>query len=87
MAWIEPLQLRIWIVNVFSGNLEIFGALALMIIAGLGAYFRMPTIALFFMMGLFFAMFSQYMGGSNLFILFGILGALIAGYVFSRIVR
>ena len=85
MAYIEPLQLETWIVNVFSGNFEVFTGIALIVIAGMGAYFRMPTLALFFMMGLFFAMFSQYMGGANLFVLFGIIGALVAGYVFSRV--
>ena len=86
MSWIEPLSLEVWFVNVFSGTSEIFGAIAIIIIAGLAAYFKMNGVALAFMLGLFVFMFSPWIGDTFL-ILFSIIGGILIYYWISKIVQ
>lgn len=84
MSWIPPLEMRTWIINVFSGNSDIFGAVAIFCIISMASYFRMNTLSMFLMLGIFVMMFSGYIGVSFL-ILFAIIGGLLAGYVLSRL--
>lgn len=84
--WIQPLELEKIIINVFSGNPDVFGGIALMVIATLGAYFRMNGLILFMMLGIFFLMFSQYIG-VNFLIIFGIIGGLTIGYSLRKIMQ
>ena len=86
MTWIEPLELETWIVNVFAGTPTIFGVITIIVITGLAGFFRMNTIGLFFMLGLFLIMFS---GVISLTLLtpFIMIGGLLAGYWLSRFVR
>jgi ABC-type multidrug transport system permease subunit len=84
MSWIEPLELETWIISVFSGDPEIFTAIALLVISSMAGYFRMNTISLFFMIGVFLLMFSGYISASFL-ILISIIGGLVIGYFISRI--
>lgn len=86
MAWIEPLELQTWIINVFSGNPDIFGAIGIFAISLMAGYFKMNAITMFFMIGIFVLMFSGYIGTSFLTI-FAILGGLIIGYALSQIIR
>jgi len=86
MAWIEPLELKTWIVQVFAGSPTIFGTVAIIIICGMAGFFRMNTISLFFMMGLFLIMFSGILTITML-TPFIIIGAFIAGYWISRFFR
>ena len=82
--WIEPLNLEMWIVNVFAGSGTYFGIIALFVITGMAGYFRMNGISLFLMLGVFVLMFSGFIG-LNFVNLFTIFGGLIIGYTLSRI--
>jgi len=84
MSWIEPLALKTWIISVFSGDPEIFTAVALLVIASMAGYFRMNTVTTFFMVGIFLLMFSGFIAPS-LLILISILGGLALGYFVSRL--
>lgn len=86
MAWIEPLELETWFIRVFSGSPEIFSIVALILIAGMSAYFRMNGIAMFFMLGLFVFLFSAWIGNTFL-ILIAIIGGLLIGYWISKLVK
>ena len=80
--WIEPLNLELFFVNVFAGSPEIFAAIALMMIAGMGAFFRMNNAVLFLMLGLFFLMFSLSIGFAFV-TLIGIFGGLVIGWLLA----
>jgi len=86
MTWIQPLELQTWIINIFAGNPDIFGAIAIMVIVGLAAFFRMTTLTMFFMLAVFILMFSGFIG-MNFLIIFAMIGGLLVGYWISRIVR
>lgn len=58
MTFTQPLELETWIVSVFSGTPEIFTAIAIMVIVGMAGYFRMQGIGMFFMLGIFFLLFT-----------------------------
>ena len=83
--WIEPLDLQTWFVQVFSGSMQIFTAIALMIIVGMAGYFRMNIITMFFMIGMFTVLFSQYIG-SAFYTLIALVSSLLIGFWISRIV-
>ena len=85
MAWIEPLELETWFINVFSGSLEIFTGIALIALVGLAAYFRMTGVILIYLLGIFFLMFSGYLDASIYFLLISI-GAILAGFWIKKIV-
>ena len=86
MAWIEPLELKTILVQVFAGNPTIFGAIALLVIAGVAAFFRMNGVALSFMIALFFFMFAETLG--NTFVsVFAIIGGLLVGFWISQLVK
>ena len=84
--WIEPLALEQWIIQIFSGNLKVFTAIAILFITGLAAYFRMTGLILMFMIVLFFTLFSGYVDQSVYFLLISI-GGLLIGYWISKIVK
>ena len=83
--WLEPLKLEIIFMNIFAGTPDYFIALALIIISGMAGFFRMTTLSLFFMLGLF--LFMIYGGGSMHYMLafFAIIAGLVIGYVISRL--
>lgn len=83
MAWVEPLSLETWVLNIFSGSTSIFTAVAILFISGLAGYFRMTMATMFFMLGLFFFMFAGFVEPSFA-ILISIFGGLIVGYMLSR---
>jgi len=84
MTWIEPLALETWLISVFAGTPEIFMVVALVVIAGLSAIFRMTLIGLFFIIAMFLLMFSGFID-STLLILISVIGGLAIGYLISRI--
>ena len=86
MAFIEPLNLENWMMNIFAGNTKYFTAIAIVSILGLAGYFRMFGISVIFMLILFFAMFKDYVDQSIYFIIIA-LGTLFAGYWLSKIVK
>lgn len=86
MAWIEPLELQTWFINVLSGSTEIFTAIALFAILGMAGYFRMNGLTLGLMLFLFVLMFSGFIGQTFLIFL-AIVGGPIIGYGLSRMVK
>ena len=86
MAFIEPLALENWMINIFAGNTKYFTAIALLSIFGLAGYFRMVGIALIFMLILFFAMFKDYTDPAIYFLMLSV-GTLMVGYWLSKIVK
>lgn len=85
-TWVPPLELQTILVQIFAGNPTIFGAIALLVIAGVAAFFRMNGVALSFMIALFFFMFAETLG--NTFIsIFAIIGGLVVGMVISKLVK
>jgi len=82
--FISPLQLETWIVSVFAGTPEIFGAVALLVITGLAAYFRFTGVGLFFMLGMFLLMFIGFTN-SVLLTLIAIIGGLLIGFWIAKI--
>ena len=84
-AWLEPLKLETWFMNVFAGNPDYFMIISLLVIAGMAGFFRMTTIGLFFMLGLFLFMFSEYTASSPMLAFFAIIAGLVVGYVVSRL--
>lgn len=86
MAWIEPLALETWIVNVFAGSGTYFGILSLFVITGLAGYFRMNAISMGFMVGVFLLMFSGYIPAS-LVVFVTIIAGLLIGYSVGKIVK
>ncbi len=86
MAWIEPLALKDWFVNVLAGSPTFFAPIAIFVIIGLSAFFRMTALTLGFMLFVFLLMFAGYMPPS-LLVLIATIGGLLVGWVVSRIVR
>ena len=84
MAFIPPLELKTIIVNIFSGDPEIFGILSILIISSMAGYFRMNMLGMLLMIGIFVLMFSEIIT-LNFFILFAIFGGLAIGYTISKI--
>ena len=81
--FIQSLELETWLVSVFSGDPEIFIAVALLVISALAGYFRMNVIGLFFMIGIFLLMFSGFIS-SPLLILIAVIGGLLIGWTLSK---
>jgi hypothetical protein len=86
VAWIEPLSLQTWFVNVMSGSATYFAPIAIFAIIGLAAYLRMTGLTLGFMIFVFLLMFSGFVPAS-LLILVAIVGGLLVGILVSKIVK
>ena len=86
MTWIEPLSMKVWLLQIFAGNATIFGAIALISIAGLAAFFRMSGVALAFMVALFFFMFAETLGNTFISVL-AIIGGLLIGFQIAQLVK
>lgn len=84
MDWIQPLQMETWIMNVFSGSIEVFTIVALMFIIGMAAFFRMTAVAMFLMIGIFLLMFAGFVTPS-LFIVIGLIAAMLVGTWIARL--
>ena len=74
-GWIEPLNLECLLVNTFAGTMELFMIIAMIVIATIGAKFRMINMTLLIMFGLFAVIMAQFFMG------FYFLAVLIAGLV------
>ena len=84
--WVEPLELKTWLVNILAGDATYFSAIAIFVIISLSAYFRMNGIALGFLVLLFGLMFlSEATPALTIFVV--IIAALIVGYVLPKIVK
>ncbi len=84
MAWVEPLSLQVWLLQIFAGTPEIFAGIALLVITTLAMTFRMTIMGLVFMIAMFLLMFSGFID-SVLLIFIAIIGGLVLGYWFYRI--
>lgn len=82
-AFLEPLKLQTFFMNIFAGNPDYFIAISIIIIAAMAGFFRMMNLTFFFMLGLFFLMFSEY-AISPILTLFLILAGLVVGFTASR---
>lgn len=85
--FIQPLELKTWLMQVFAGNPDIFLVIALLVIISLAAMFRMNMAGMFLMVGIFLLMFSAFVS-PILSILIFVIGSLLIGYwlykVFAR---
>jgi len=83
VEFIEPLNLEKILVNVFSGTPEIFLGVALMVIVGMAAYFRMNNLTLLLMGGIFLLMFTPFIT-SPIIILMMVIGGLLVGMLLAK---
>jgi hypothetical protein len=86
MTWIAPLNMSQWMVNVFAGDSNFFGVIAVMAIAGMAGYFRMMGLTMFFLLGVFILMFADYVP-EGFTTLAAIAAGLAIGYAISKIVK
>ena len=84
-GWLEPLNLECILVNTFAGSMELFIFIALMVIAGMGAYFRMMNTTLLIMFGLFAILMAQFMSGFYFLVI--LIAGLIVSVSIGRIVK
>ena len=85
MSFNVPFDLEYWFVTIFAGSPEIFIALALIVIAALAAYFKMPNSITLIMIALFVIIMGFYTG-QLLFVVVILLG-LILGWMLSKAVK
>jgi len=83
-AWLEPLKLETIFMNVFAGDPQFFIVISIIVIASLAGFFRMTTLTLFFMLGLFLLMFSGF-AMDYLVVLFAVIAGLAIGFSVSKI--
>lgn len=83
-SWLEPLKLETIFVNIFAGDPQFFIVISLIIISALAGFFKMTTLTLFFMLGLFLLMFSGF-AMDYLVVLFAIIAGLAIGFSISKI--
>jgi len=84
-GFIEPLNLECWLVNVFSGTLDIFIFISLIVIATLGARFKMLNSTLLIIFGLYAIIMAQFMTG--IYFLVVLLGGLISAWAITKMVK
>ncbi len=84
VAWLEPLKLETFLMNIFAGDPQYFIVIALVAISSMAGFFRMTTLTLFFFLGLFLLMFSGF-AMDYLLVMFAIIGGLAVGFSISKI--
>ena len=84
-SWIEPLDLQHILVNAFVGSMEIFMFISLIVIAGMGAYFRMLSVTLLIMFAVFGIIMAQYFTGIMFFAI--LIGGLVTAIAIGKIVK
>lgn len=87
MAWHQPFDLFYWWVNVFAGSLNMFLAIAFLIIAMLSGMFRFPTMITGIMFALFIVMLSAALSVTSFYILVLFILALIVGWSLARLLK
>lgn len=83
--FLEPLQLQVFFMNIFAGNPDYFIAISLITISAMAGFFRMTTLTLFFMLGIFLFAFKDYLLGSPILLLFSIITGLSIGFTLSKL--
>ncbi len=84
-AFHEPLELRYWLVNTFSGSIEIFVFLAFIFISAMAAKFKMNGTLTMLSMVLFGTLMANYFGGIYMLIL--IIVGMISFIAVTRLVK
>ncbi|GAG17830.1 unnamed protein product [marine sediment metagenome] len=84
-GFIEPLDLQCWLVNTFAGTMDTFIFISMIVIAGIGAYFRMINATLLIMFALFAIVMANFAQG-YLFLVVLVIG-LIVSLAIGRIVK
>ncbi len=84
-GWIEPLNLECLLVNTFAGTMEIFIFIAIIFIAGVGAYFRMLNTTILIMFGLFAVLMAQFMSG--IYFLAVLIAGLVIAFAIGKLVK
>jgi hypothetical protein len=85
MAFIQPLDLKYWLINTLSGSAEIFIFLSYIFIAVMAAKFRMNGFITLMMIGLYTVIMSQYIGG--IYMLICVLAGLVSFVAISRVTK
>lgn len=67
MTFIEPLNLQMFLVNIFAGTPEIFLFISFIVINGMAAFFRMDGTTTLLMIMLFIILMSPFVGQTFLF--------------------
>lgn len=83
MVFTQPFDLYYFLVTTLSGSLVIFTSLALVFVAAMSAYFRMPNEITMISFALFIVLLAGYFGG--IFVLIITLLGLLVGYIASKI--
>ena len=86
MAFIESLNLQVWILQVFAGTPEIFAIVSLLVIASMAAMFRMNTLGMFLIIGIFLIIFSEFIVGFSMLTMTLIMGGLVLGYFIAKMI-
>ena len=86
MTWIEPLDLETLLVNSLAGSYDIFVGLALLVIAGLAAYFRIPTELSLILISIFFIMMSPFIGSGYMFLII-LIATIIVYFALAKLVK
>jgi len=84
-GFIDPFNLSCIFVNAFAGSIEIFMFIALMVIAGMGAYFRMLNATLLIMFAIFGLIMAQFFSG--ILFLTILIGGIVTAISLSKIVK
>ena len=85
-GFIEPLDLRCILINLFAGSMEIFIFISMIFIAIMGARFRMLNTTLLIMYALFAVLMANFMQG-YLFLVVLVIGLVVSvtiGWVVKR---
>lgn len=85
MAFALPFDLQYFLVTTFAGNFTIFLAIALLMIAGLTAYFRMPNSLTLVSFALFLTLLATYFRA--LFVLSIIIGGFVMYWLLSKLYK
>lgn len=84
--FIEPLDMRTWIVDILSGSPEIFTAVGLISLFALAGFFRMNMLTTIFMLAVFFLIFGTAIDQPLYFLILAI-GSLVAGYTLNKLIK
>jgi len=84
MAIIEPFDFKKIFMITLAGSPEIFAFISLIFLAGLSAYFNMPSFVFLILVGLFGVVMSAYVGG--LYLLIILIAGLLAFYGIKKII-
>ena len=86
MAWIDPLDLKSILINLLSGNIDIFIGLSVVFLAGAAAYFRLQNEIVLVMLALYFIIMAPFIGISYAMII-TIITSLLVYFIISKIVK